>query len=599
MRGSAGDPIRFGLHLTPMCISTSFALRLCVSPNCNSSYSCSSTMHFKTDINAAEAGAEPPVLIPTVTQGLNEDLLVEAKDATSFEHQMTPRQAFKIYPKAVGWSILLSLAIVMEGYDTALLGSFYAFPAFVKKFGALQADGTYEISAPWQAGLSNGAQVGEIFGLFFAGYASEKFGYRKTMISALVLIVAFIFIQFFAPNIQTLQAGYILCGLPWGVFQTITTAYAAEVCPIALRGYLTTYVNLCWVIGQVIASGILRGMLSVKTEWAYRICYAIQWFWPIPIITGVFFAPESPWWLVRRGRIEDAGKAIDRLTTKQANINFNTEQKVAMMIHTNEMEKKVSEGTSYLDCLKHTDLRRTEIVSVVWLMQAFCGSALMGYSTYFYEQAGLPTTQSFNFTLIQYGLGAFGTMFSWIAMTYCGRRTLYLTGMGIMLCLLLIIGCISVTPSASKSGSWGIGSMLLIFTLVYDCTVGPVCYSLVAEIPATRLRSKSIVIARNVYNIGGIVNNIITPYMLNPTAWNWKAKTAFFWAGINAVFIVWTFFRLPEPKGLAYSELDVLFERKISARKFRTTAVDPFNGVTSELDTPKSAAVMVENVEKE
>ncbi|ODQ76067.1 hypothetical protein LIPSTDRAFT_101377 [Lipomyces starkeyi NRRL Y-11557] len=146
-------------------------------------------------------------------------------------------------------------------------------------------------------------------------------------------------------------------------------------------------------------------------------------------------------------------------------------------------------------------------------------------------------------------------------MTYFGRRTLYLTGMVVMFCLLLIIGCICVTPSASKGGSWGIGSMLLLFTLVYDCTVGPVCYSLVAEIPATRLRSKSIVIARNIYNVGCIVNNIITPYMLNPTAWNWKAKTA--------------------------------------ARKFKTTAVDPFNGVTSELDTPKSAAIMVENVEKE
>ncbi|KAK9322270.1 general substrate transporter [Lipomyces orientalis] len=553
-------------------------------------------MHFKTDVGAVEAGPEPAVLLPTVTQNLGEDLLIEAKDATALEHQMTPRQALKIYPKAVGWSILLSLVIVMEGYDTLLLGSFYAFPAFIKKFGELQPDGSYEVPAPWQAGLSNGSQVGSIIGLFIAGIASERFGYRKTLISALIAISAFIFIQFFAPNIQTLQASYIFCGIPWGVFQTITTAYAAEVCPIALRGYLTTYVNLCWVIGQVIASGVLRGMLSVESEWGYRACYAIQWFWPIPIVIGVYFAPESPWWLVRCNKPEEAAKAVDRLTTK-ADPNFNTEQKVAMMVHTNEMERKVSEGTSYLDCLKGVELRRTEIVCIVWLMQAFCGSALMGYSTYFYEQAGLATTQSFNFTLIQYGLGAFGTMFSWIAMTYCGRRTLYLTGMGIMFVLLVIIGGLSFVPSSNTGGSWAIGSMLLIFTLVYDCTVGPVCYSLVAEIPSTRLRSKSIVLARNTYNVGCIVNNIITPYMLNPTAWNWKAKTAFFWAGVNGVLIVWTFFRLPEPKGLAYSELDVLFERKISARKFRTTAVDPFNGLTSELETDKAAVTMVEKVE--
>ncbi|KAK9240072.1 general substrate transporter [Lipomyces kononenkoae] len=556
-------------------------------------------MHFKTEDYSHEAAAAPAAaaLKPVVTQDLNQDLLVEAKDATVFEHQMTPGQAFKIYPKAVAWSILFSTAIIMEGYDTLLLGSFYGFPAFVRKFGTLQPDGSYQVSAPWQAGLSNGCQVGEIFGLFFAGYASERFGYRKTMISALVAISAFVFIQFFAPNVQTLQAGYILCGLAWGVFQTITTAYAAEVCPIALRGYLTTYVNLCWVIGQLIASGILRGLLSIQNEWGYRICYAIQWFWPIPIITGVIFAPESPWWLVRCGRAEDATHVIERLTKKGSDTNFNAERAVAMMIHTNDMEKKVSEGTSYFDCLKHTDLRRTEIASVVWLTQAFCGSALMGYSTYFYEQAGLPTTQAFNFSVIQFSLGAIGTMISWLAMTYFGRRTLYLAGLGSMFTLLIVVGIIAVTPAANGGGQWAIGSMLLIFTFVYDCTVGPVCYSLVAEIPATRLRSKTIVIARNVYNVGCIVNNIITPYMLNPTAWNWKAKTGFFWAGINSLFIVWTYFRLPEPKGLAYSELDILFERRVSARNFRSTPVDPFNGVTSELETAKAATEMVEDVQ--
>lgn len=80
-----------------------------------------------------------------------------------------------------------------------------------------------------------------------------------------------------------------------GVFQTLTTTYAAEVCPVPLRAYLTTYVNLCWVIGQLIASGVLKGFVSGNTEWSYRIPYAIQWVWPIPIAIATFFAPESPW----------------------------------------------------------------------------------------------------------------------------------------------------------------------------------------------------------------------------------------------------------------------------------------------------------------
>jgi SP family general alpha glucoside:H+ symporter-like MFS transporter len=65
------------------------------------------------------------------------------------------------------------------------------------------------------------------------------------MLGALFMIGGAIFLLFFAQNIGMLMAGEILCGIPWGAFQTLTTTYAAEVAPIALRPYLTTYVNMC------------------------------------------------------------------------------------------------------------------------------------------------------------------------------------------------------------------------------------------------------------------------------------------------------------------------------------------------------------------
>jgi len=500
---------------------------------------------------------------------------------TNSEKKMGIMEGFRLYPKAVGWSMLLSTAIVMEGYDVVLLASFYAFPQFTQKYGEIQPDGTYQVSASWQAGLSNGANVGEILGLFINGIVSEKFGYRKTMIVSLLLVICFVFIQFFAPNVQTLLAGEILCGIPWGVFQTLTTAYAAEVMPVPLRCYLTTYVNLCWVMGQLIASGVLRGMLGNTTQWAYRIPFALQWMWPLPIIIGCLFAPESPWWLVRKGRVEDAKRSLMRLTSKN-DPNFNPDDTIDMMIHTNALEKEISAGTSYFDCFKGIDLRRTEIVVVVWAIQNLCGSAFMGYSTYFYEQAGLAIADSFDMSMAQYALGAIGTILSWFAMSKLGRRTMYVWGLITLDVLLLIIGFLGVAPSSSAA-SWAIGSMLLIYTFTYDLTVGPVCYSLVAELSSTRLRTKTIVISRNVYNVCGIINGVWTPYMLNPSAWGWGAKTAFFWFGLNTLCLIWTYFRLPEPKGRTYGELDILFTNKVSARKFRTTDATQFHGETVRL----------------
>ncbi|KKO97505.1 sugar porter family MFS transporter [Trichoderma harzianum] len=515
------------------------------------------------------------------------DTIQYAQIATTKEHSMSVWSGIKLYPRAIGWSVLLSTAIVMEGYDVVLMGSFYAIDPFNRKYGILQPDGTYQLTAEWQAGLSNAMNVGQIFGLFMTGILSERLGYRKTMMMALTAVVGFIFVLFFAPNLPTLLVGEILMGIPLGVFQTLTVTYASEVCPVVLRCYLTTYVNLCWVMGQLIASGVLRGLVTRDDQWAFRIPFAVQWVWPIPIMIGVFLAPESPWWLVRQGRTRDAVAALKRLTSK-SDLFFNAEETVAMMVHTNELEKEIEAGTSYLDCFKGVDLRRTEVVCFVWAAQNLCGAGLMGYSTYFYTQAGLATENAFNMSLGQYAIGFCGTLFSWVLMTHFGRRTLYVGGLSILFILLLAIGFVSLAGAHNTAASWATGSLLLVYTFFYDSTVGPVCYSLVSELSSTRLRAKTIVLSRNLYNIFSIVNGVIIPYMLNPTAWNWRGKAGFFWACFCFLCVVWSYFRLPEPKGRTYGELDVLFQKGVSARKFKTAVVDPFYRTDDEkLERPE------------
>lgn len=89
------------------------------------------------------------------------------------------------------------------------------------------------------------------------------------------------------------------------------------------------------------------------------------------------------------------------MTSKNADESFNIDDTVAMMITTNELEKAVESGTGYWDCFKGIDLRRTEIVCITWSIQNLCGSAFMGYSTYFYEQAGLPIVDAFDMSMAQ------------------------------------------------------------------------------------------------------------------------------------------------------------------------------------------------------
>ncbi|GLI80317.1 hypothetical protein PoHVEF18_008670 [Penicillium ochrochloron] len=484
------------------------------------------------------------------TRVVDIDTTPEARRATEAEHQMSFWQSVRTYPKAVGWSILFSTALVMEGYDNALVASLFAYGPFQRAFGEQQPDGSYQVTAAWQSGLTNGALVGEVLGLFATGIVVEKFGYRKSLIGALLACVAFIFIIFFAKSLPVLLVGEILIGIPWGLFQTVTTTYASE--------------------------GVLKAMLTRADEWGYKIPFALQWMWPIPIAIGVALAPESPWWLVRKDRPEDARHALQRLTVPGRDPNFNADETIAMIRSTNELEKRMTSGSSYLDCFRGVERRRTEIVCLTWATQSLSGSALMGYSTYFYEQAGMATSNAFTMSMALYALGAIGTISSWPMMSRYGRRTLYVGGLGCMMILLLIIGFLGIISKKSVPAQWAVGSLLLIYTFFYDATVGPICYSLVSELSSTRLRTKTIVLARNLYNICGLITNIITPRMLNPSAWDWGAKAGFFWAGMCFLCLLWAFFRLPEPKGRTYAELDLLFEQRVPARKFSSTRVDPF-----------------------
>lgn len=497
---------------------------------------------------------------------------------------MTLWQGLKLYPKAVGWSVLISTCIVMEGYDLCLLSSFYAFPQFNRKYGKQLPSGEYQIPAPWQAGLSNGANVGEIIGLFINGYVSERFGYRYTVMTCLTLIIAFTAIFFTAQTVVHLQVAEVLCGIPWGVFQTLTITYASEVCPVALRGYLTTYVNFCWGLGQVIGIGVIKSMLPRDDEWAYRIPYGLQWMWPVPLLVGVALAPESPWWLVRKGRTEDAKKALLRLTSLNKETDFDADETISMMVHTTALEEKITTGATYLDCFKGTDRRRTEIVCMVWAIQNLSGNSFSGYSTYFLQQAGLETSKAFDFSLGQYGINMIGVFGAWFLMSWgIGRRSLYLYGLCGLCTMLFIMGFLGLVPEAHRDqGSLATGSIMLVWALFYQLSVGTVCYSLVAELSTRRLQIKTVVLGRNLYNIVGIICSVLTPYMLNPGEWDWGNYAGFFWAAICFCCIIYTYFRVPEPMGRSFAELDLLFERGVSARKFKSTSVDVFGEEVDE-----------------
>lgn len=121
-----------------------------------------------------------------------------------------------------------------------------------------------------------------------------------------------------------------------------------------------------------------------------------------------FLAPESPWWLVRVERLEQAKHSIVRLSGEKTEEQINNQ--LAMMVHTIRIEAEATKGATYLDCFKGENLRRTEIVCVALMGQILSGSSFAYTPTYFFTTAGMDTAQAFNLSLGAKGIAFIGTV---------------------------------------------------------------------------------------------------------------------------------------------------------------------------------------------
>jgi MFS transporter, SP family, general alpha glucoside:H+ symporter len=242
--------------------------------------------------------------------------------------------------------------------------------------------------------------------------------------------------------------------------------------------------------------------------------------------------PESPWCLVRKGRIEEAEESFKRLSSS-TDPNA-ARDAVALMVETTELERSMTESANYLDCLRGDNCWRTETGCVTWSSQVLVGFAVSSYAAYFYEQVGLSAKDSYKMTSAK---------------------------------------AISILHALSFLSSSQVESDDERFSS-YELTMGPIAFIFVGETSSKRLHSHSIALGRNAYNVFSIISFTVAPYILNPTEGNWKGKSGFLEDGLCLLCSLWSFLCLPECKGRTYEELDIMFSRKLKAWEFEGYVID-------------------------
>lgn len=122
---------------------------------------------------------------------------------------------------------------------------------------------------------------------------------------------------------------------------------------------------MCWGAGILLSSGVIRGVSTLSGDIAWRLPFALQWVWPVPLFLAAYFAPESPWNAVRRGKYELARKSLHRLLPASEDKENRVSTTVAYIDYVTKLEKAEGAESRFIDCFRGVNLRRTEIVRIL------------------------------------------------------------------------------------------------------------------------------------------------------------------------------------------------------------------------------------------
>ena len=447
-------------------------------------------------------------------------------------------------------SVVAALGGFLFGYDTAVISGTIA--QVTEQFGldALQQG--------WYVGC---ALIGSIIGVLFAGILSDKFGRKSTMILSAILFSTSAIGCAVSTDFNQLVIYRIIGGVGIGVVSIISPLYISEVAVAQYRGRLVSLYQLAVTIGFLGAYLVNYQLLGysmsnpdVSTGWwnlvfvseVWRGMLGMETLPAIMFFIIIFFIPESPRWLILKGREEKATNILERIYTSSKEALFQlTETKSVLS----------SESKSEWKLLLQPGIRKAVIIGVcIAVLGQFMGvNAVLYYGPSIFENAGLSGGDSLFYQVLVGLVNTLTTVLALVIIDKVGRKKLVYYGVSGMVISLVLIATYFIYGE-----SWGISSIfLLIFFLFYVfCCAVSICavvFVLLSEMYTTRVSWLAMSIAGFALWIGTYLIGQLTPWMLQ----NLTPAGTFILFAIMCVpymLIVWKL--VPETTGKSLEEIE-------------------------------------------
>ncbi|KAF7558715.1 hypothetical protein G7046_g5436 [Stylonectria norvegica] len=460
---------------------------------------------------------------------------------------------------------------LLFGYDTGAINGILAMTAFKEQFGSDCYDehGAIEIctnvSSPIVAILSAGTVVGALL----SAPAADSIGRRKSLLISVAIFCFGAIFQVCSKDVPMLLVGRFFAGVGLGGISVLVPLYLSEMAPKWIRGTLVCAYQLSITIGLLTASIVNILTSKLKNASAYQIPLGLQLLPALILTAGLLVLPETPRFLVKKGRLPEAIKALSRLRRLDETTPVVADEIQEIVAnHAYDMTlgpdtyKAIFVGSPHLGRRIFTGCglqMLQQLTGINFIMQA----DLRYYSVSFFDGAGVesPYTKS----LIINVINVVSTIPGLCVIESWGRRNLLMVGaLGMATCQLLMA---SYTAAAGDSQQSVGQTILIVFCATniffFAASWGPVCWVVTSEIYPLKVRAKAMSISTSSNWLLNFAIAYSTPFMVGkgPDNANFGPKIFFIWGSFCLLAVGFVWCMVYETSKISLEQIDEMYER--------------------------------------